>query len=571
MRIRSWRSSGWLALAVTACATGGSPGGGAEADPGATPALLPEPGTETRPTGDRAHVDVHRYHLAIDLTDPASGEFRGDAWLALTLAAGSEFIELDYAGPPIATVHMGPEEAPFTREGPILRVGPLEPAPAARDLRIRVRYGGVPQNGLFFGEDVNGDPAVFADNWPNRARWWFPSNDHPSDKATARFEITVPEGFAAIANGRHVETREAPDGVTWVWETHPDAPIPTYTMVLGMARFEDRVLGEAACGRAPAVTDGECVPVSVWALAGDGEYGVERFSRAPDMLDYYTGLVGAYPYEKLAHVESSTRFGGMENSSAIFYARAGWAERRMGEGVIAHETAHQWFGDAVTPASWYHLWVSEGLASYFGPLYFRARDGEAAFRDRMEAARETMLGSDVIGQAIVDSSTNDLFSLLNANNYQKGAWVLHMLRGRVGDEPFFRGIRAYFEGHRHGLGDTEGLRHALEEASGASLEAFFEQWVRSPGVPYLEAEWWQEGDDLYLSVAQVQPREWPTFELRTDVEILRADGYRIRRAIELSEREQTVRLGGDGGARELVLDPDGWLLARIDLRRRTAR
>jgi len=560
----------WAALAVSACATGGTPGTGAGTDPGAPPATLPEPGTELRASVERGRVDVERYMLAIDLGDPASGEFRAVASLELTLAPGREFIELDYAGPRIESVLLAGQEIRFAREGAILRVGPLGPEPVARDLSLLVRYGGAPEDGLFFGQDGNGDPAVFADNWPNRARWWFPANDHPSDKATVRFEITVPAGYEAIANGRHVETRESPDGLTWVWETHPDAPIPTYTMVLGVARFEERALGEAACGRAPAVTGADCVPVSVWALAGDGEYGAERFARAPDMLDYYSELVGPYPYEKLAHVESSTRFGGMENSSAIFYARTGWEERRMGEDVIAHETAHQWFGDAVTPGSWYHLWVSEGFASYFGPLYFRARDGEAAFRERMAAARETVLGSAVAGQAIVDSSTNDLFALLNANNYQKGAWVLHMLRGRLGDEAFFRAIRDYYSRRLHGLSDTEGLKLALERASGRTLDEFFEQWVYSPGHPRLEIEWWEEGGDLYLSVAQRQPETWPTFQLRTEVELLRADGTRIRRSIELSEREQTVRLGGDGGARDLTIDPDGWLLASLEVRRRPA-
>jgi len=570
VRTRSWRASVWLGVAVSACATGGTvPGGAVAGDPGAPPALLPEPGIELRPVAERSSIDVQAYVLAIDLSDPASGEFGAEVSIRLRLHPGSESLDLDFAGPRIESVHIGGQEVPFTRDGAVLRVGPLIPSTTARDLELRIRYGGAPQNGLFFGEDVNGDPAVFADNWPNRARWWFPSNDHPSDKATARFEITVPSGYAAVANGRHVETRDTSSGATWVWETDPAAPIPVYTMVIGVARFEERELGDAACGQVAVTGDG-CVPISVWALAGDGEYGAQRFSRARDMVDVYSGLIGPYPYEKLAHVESSTRFGGMENSSAIFYARAGWEGHDMGEGVIAHETAHQWFGDAVTPASWYHLWVSEGFASYFGPLYFEKRDGEAVFREQMDRARRTVLDSEVIGRAMVDSSTNDLFSLLDANAYQKGAWVLHMLRGRMGDDAFFRGIRDYFSAHRNDVSDTDGVRAALERASGRDLEAFFDQWVYSPGVPRLEVEWWPDGDDLYLSIAQRQPAEWPTYQLKLDVEVLRADGYRDRRTIELSEREQTVRLGGDASARDITLDPDGWVLMSAEVRRRSS-
>lgn len=534
----------------------------------------PDPGIELRRPADRAGFDIAHYRLELDLSRPASGAFGAVATLRGELAAGADQVDLDFIGLTVASVTMDGLAVEFGRGGSVLTVGPFEAAAAEVEREIRIEYGGAPENGLFFGEDRDGEPAVFADNWPNRARWWFPSNDHPLDKATARFEVLAPEGYEVIANGRLVETRPGAEGGTvWVWETDPGAPIPSYTMVVGMARFERRPLGGAGCGLSPAAPRPEgggeaCAAVSVWALAGDGDYGAERFSRAPDMLDFYTELIGPYPYEKLAHVESSTRFGGMENSSAIFYGRGAWEERRMGEGVIAHETAHQWFGDAVSPASWSHLWVSEGFASYFGPLYFEARDGTEVFQALMTASREVAVGSDVVGQAIVDSSSNQLFDLLNRNNYQKGAWVLHMLRRQVGDEAFFQGIRDYYAGHLHDVALTDDVRAAFERASGRELGWFFDQWVHGPGHPQLEVEWGPDAEDLVLSVRQVQPAEWPVFTLDLDFEVEGGGADGRRASVRVDSREATLRIPGAARADGVRFDPDVSVLATAELRRR---
>ncbi len=568
-----------IALLAGGCASGSSDGFRPSPTPVERPTVnastvLPEPGVELRSVRDRLGFDVQHYDLSIDLSRPASGEFEATATLRGEAAPGIDRIGLDFAGLDIRSVELDGEPIAHERRGAVLTVGPFEPSRGARIREIRIEYGGTPENGLFFGEDADGEPTIFADNWPNRARWWFPSNDHPYDKATVRFVVTVPDGYAVIANGvQDGPQRPVGDGLTrWVWATDPEVPIPSYTMVIGVAPFEYRALGAVACGRSPAAQpvrgSGRCAPVSVWALAGDGDYGAERFARAPDMLDYYSELVGPYPYEKLAHVESSTRFGGMENSSAIFYGRGGWEARRMGEGVIAHETAHQWFGDAVSPASWYHIWVSEGFASYFGPLYFEARDGVEAFRALMRSSRETAVTSDVVGQAIVDSSSNQLFDLLNRNSYQKGAWVLHMLRGRLGDDAFFRGIQDYYRRHLHGAADTEDVRAAMERASDQDLGGFFDQWVYSPGHPRLEIAWSGDGADLVASVVQGQPVEWPTFDFEFELEIEGGERDGERETVRMSSREKSVRIAGAGDATDIVFDPDVSVLATAEVRRR---
>lgn len=538
--------------------------------------VLPEPGTELRDPAERAPVDVLHYDLEIDLLE--LDESRISAVATLTLRSTAVEVPLDFVGLTVDSVRSGGRHVPFRHDGAVLRL-----ALDRGEHEVAIHYGGKPRNGLFFEPDGQGDPTAFADNWPNRARWWFPANDHPSDKATVEFELAVPaspeSSNTAIANGvlERVDLRS--DRRAWLIRWASDVPIPTYTMVIGVARFQRAVIGQAACGDAPAAAFGrDCASVWIWTLPGDSAYGVERFARAPDMVDYYTELIGAYPYEKLAHVESSTRFGGMENSSAIFYARGGWEGRRMGEGVIAHETAHQWFGDAVTPADWHHLWVSEGFASYFGPLYFADRDGEEALRERLEAARQAILASNATERPVVDPTTNDLFSLLNTNSYQKGAWFLHMTRGLMGDEAFFAAIRTYYETHEHGVATTADVRRAFEahhEGEDADMRSWFDQWLYRPGYPQLEVEWAVESagatrDELSLAVdiRQTQPAEWPTFTFPLWFEAELEDGRVQKYIVVIKDRSRSFSYDVPGPVRALRIDPDGWLLKTLELRSR---
>ena len=178
----------------------------------------------------------------------------------------------------------------------------------------------------------------------------------------------------------------------------------------------------------------------------------------------------------------------MENASAIFYADAPFHGRGLQEGIIAHETAHQWFGDAVTEKSWPHLWLSEGFATYFAALYTQHAHGDSAFLGEMARLRGQILSDtgSVPRRPVIDTVETNLLDLLNTNSYQKGAFVLHMLRSQLGDSAFFRGLRDYYIAHKDGNALSDDLRAALERASGKDLRAFFDQWLRRPGYPEVE-------------------------------------------------------------------------------------
>ena len=511
--------------------------------------------------------DVLHYDLELSLHEDR-GDFDARARIVVAPPADPEApMEFDLVGLAVHAIEVDGVRTPFEYADGKLRV--FAPPGATGTVEVAVAYGGTPDDGLILRDNVHGDPAAFADNWPNRARFWFPSVDHPSDKATVEYTIHAPAAWQVIANGT-IAAPPTPTGDdalggaagrrTWRWTT--SVPIPSYTMVVGGADLAVRQVGLAACGNSPVSprSDG-CTRVSYWVYPQDTENAARIFRRAAEMVDFFTDLIGPYPYEKLANVQSATRFGGMENSSAIFYTEQGIAEGRNMEGTVSHEIAHQWFGDSVTESEWYDLWLSEGFATYFGALFFEEADGPADFRNMMEGNRQRVLASTDVNRPVVDREETNLFSLLNANNYPKGAWVLHMLRGMLGDEAFFAGIRSYYARFRDGVASTSDFRAVMEEVSGSDLGWFFEQWLYRPGYPVVTSEttWDADAGEAEVTVRQTQQADWPAFRLPLDIGF-EVNGSAERRRVEVTGREQTFRIPLEAAPSATTLDPEGHLL-----------
>jgi aminopeptidase N len=260
-------------------------------------------------------------------------------------------------------------------------------------------------------------------------------------------------------------------------------------------------------------------PLTYYVPGADRDVAMKGFAPAIPSVQYFHEIVAPYPYEKLALIVGATQFGGMENSSAIVFTSTMFdpkprakISRRFGipngtVSLIAHEIAHQWFGDSVTESTWADLWLSEGFATYFAGLFVERYEGPEAFRDYMKQAAQTVFEYEKKSLTpIFDRDTENLMSLLNPNNYQKGAWVLHMLRSSLGDEVFFRGIRDYYQAHEDRTASTEDLRTALEQASGKDLKGFFQRWVYGVGHPkYKVSIDFQEQGVLRVFLRQVQP------------------------------------------------------------------
>ena len=427
---------------------------------------------------------------------------------------------------------------------------------AGDTVQTRIRYHGWPKDGLVIRRQ--GDAiTVFADNWPDRAHNWFPGQDHPSDKATVAFHIEAPPGHRVIANGRLLRVDSLPGGKTQ-WHYELDRPVSTYHMVIGIAKFAVTPLGQGGC----AV---QCIPVSVWALPADSAKAQIPFRRAVEIVDWLQSMVGPFPYPSLAHVESSTIFGGMENATAIFYDERAMGQGTMSEATVAHETAHQWFGDAVTEADWHHLWLSEGFATYLSAEWQGHADGDSARRAAFAGMRESVIKSPVTERPIIDPAATDLMKLLNSNNYPKGALVLRALQGVVGDSAFWTGLRSYQRRFRDGVALSSDFAAVMREASGKDLTTFFREQLTQPGYPKLEVKsnYNVSRKELTLTVTETQAEGWGTYTLPQLAFSL--DGV-VRRA-DVAGRSTTIVFKDVPRApREVQVDPDHWWLLEASVR-----
>lgn len=395
-------------------------------------------------------------------------------------------IDFDFGEMPITSVTVAGKPARYQRTSNTLDVMLPAAARNGAELKIAISYHGRPKDGLILANDGDGKPSATGDNWPNRVHHWIPALDHPSAKAAVSFNVSAPTHYQVIANGKLGTVTRS--GAISFWRFQEGKAIPPYCMIVAV--------NQGAIIDSP---DKSVTNLFYNVPHRDAEYAPKGFSPAAPSLAYFSQTIAPYPYEKLALIVGATQFGGMENSGAIVFAstifnlrpnekmstRFGIPERI--EALVAHEIAHQWFGDSVTPSTWADLWLSEGFATYFAALFIEKHDGADAFREYMRNQAANYLAYQKQRSApLHDTETQDLMKLLNPNNYEKGAWVLHMLRKRLGDEAFFRGLRNFYNAHREANATSEDLRAALEKSSGTNLRTFFARWIYGSGHPVYE-------------------------------------------------------------------------------------
>ncbi len=446
------------------------------------------------------------YLIDISLNDRLS-EISAAARINILILKQTNLIDLDFGDLTTRSVTLNSKPLPFTHKDGKLTVTLPELLTRGMRLTLVVEYHGKPKDGLILTSDKDGKPSAVGDNWPNRVHHWIPSFDHPSAKATVTFNITASAREEVVANGKldHVETT-ASGQRTWTYSE--GVPIPPYCMIIGVGQFAKIEPAQKTL-----------TPLVYYVPQSDAPVAQQGFGPTIPSLEYFSQTIAPYPYEKLAMIVGATRYGGMENSSAIVFtsnlltrppATVGMSKvygiPAGNVTLIAHEIAHQWFGDSVSGATWADLWLSEGFATYFAGLFIQRYEGEEVFQQYMKNAAASVFSYEKNAQRpIYDRDTEDLMKLLNANTYQKGAWVLHMLRSYLGDEAFFLGIRRYYEAHKNSTATTEDLIAALERVSGKPLGNFFARWVYDTGHPEYELAWaWQGRRSLRLVLKQTQ-------------------------------------------------------------------
>jgi aminopeptidase N len=415
-------------------------------------------------------------------------------------------------------------------------------------ITINIFYKGIPDDGLIISKNKYGDKTFFADNWPNRAHHWIPCIDDPADKASFEFIVTAPSPYRVISNGTKTEEKETGDGKKLThWKE--DISLSTKVMVIGVSRFAVKTFEDSPPG----------IPVSAWVYPQDSLPGFRNYSVAPSILKFLTRYIGPYPYEKLANVQSKTIFGGMENASAIFYEETSASLFQNIESLLAHEIAHQWFGDMASEKSFPHLWLSEGFATYLTHIYIESKYGADSLNQEMKNDRgdiiEFVKGSD---RPVVDS-VSPLMGLLNANSYQKGGWILHMLRRQLGDTIFHNIIKSYYAMYAGKNADTRDFQKVCEKESGKDLHVFFDQWLYSPGLPKLDVEWNYDEKNKKVSI-KVKQLQNNSFQFPLGIKMQGGSGKIQLETLNVTSQDQQFLLPAKERPAQISLDPSVSLL-----------
>ena len=501
------------------------------------------------------------------------------------LQAGVNVLTLDAADLDIDRVELvraeSSAELDFSVEDRMLQIAlPVGLAPDD-DLAVRISYEARPNTGLyFFAESKTRTAEAWNYGEGGRHYNWLPMYNDTNERFAVDFRITVDEPYVVLGNGMQQETKRNRDGSrTFHWLQ--DEQIPNYLLALNIGEFVEVPLADAEVGQRK-------IPLSVWTHVGDEDSAAFSFSKTPRMVEYFSELLGYdYVWPKYDQMTLRNFWGAMETTGMVGFTEGSlhyeggltdnapqlheafptWTT----EVTIAHELAHHWFGDLVTCRSLASIWLNESFATYMHTVW----NGHAYGKDDLTYQRwrylQRYLGYikrtgevrpleyfhyDVSGDMYTEEIT-----------YLKGALVLHLLRHALGDQDFYRGVNSYLESHAFSEVDSFDFQRSLENASGANLKWFFEDWIRGGGgypalsVSYL---WVPERNELDLTIAQVQaiqPFE-SYFDVPIDIEIITAGGSRVH-TVRLHEYALNVALPAESEPLAVVVDKGNWLIADI--------
>jgi aminopeptidase N len=412
-------------------------------------------------------IDVREYRLDL-LVDPDLGEIvTATAEILAHALRDLPAVHLDLIGLAVRAVRVDGVEVPARRDGPKLIVQPPQPLRGGTDFVVAVDYGGRPEPFRIPGFDTPAGWVVTAEGvhvvaQPDGARTWFPSNDHPSDKATFTIAVTVPAPFVAVANGSLVERVSVADGARFVWRM--DEPMATYlaTVVVGeLVEVEQRVAGR--------------VRIRDYLPADLADPPPAPLRRAPDMLEFLETWFGPYPFSTYGHVVVPDFAIALETQTMAVLGRLAIDDR-----TVVHELAHQWFGNSVSVATWQDVWLSEGFASFAELLWIEHDAGSDAML--AEVRRRHAVLSARPHRPIIDPGLDELFGIAV---YWRGSLTLHALRLAIGDETLREVLTIYAARFEHGNASTADFVAVAEEVSGVDLVPLFEAWLRDVDLPPL--------------------------------------------------------------------------------------
>ncbi len=510
-------------------------------------------------------IDIQHYSFNIGLSD-STDLIYGDAQITVMFKkAGIQNFRLDLTnkttdrkgkGMEIDGIKIAGMPIVYTHQNDEVIISLPKPSTANATIVFTITYKGIPNDGLRIGATKFGDRSFFSENWPNKTRNWLPTVDHPSDKATSEFIVTTPAHYKVVSNGLLL-AESALGNNTKLTHWKQSVPVSSWLFVLGVADFAVKYVDQF---------NGKSI--QTWVYTTNKDAGFYDFDEpTKKVLEFYSSYVGPFAYEKLANIQSVISGGGMETSSAIFYAENlinGKREIRTRD-VVIHEIAHQWFGNAVTETTWDDAWLSEGFATFFTLLFIENEYGKEAYTKGIIKAKKTVfdLALKMPDFSIVSPRSAEKEPVTSGITYEKGAWVLHMLRNLVGDVNFQKGIRAYYEKFYNGNATTDDFRIAMEKASKKDLKIFFNQWLYQPINPVINAIWQYDAANKKITI-QLEQTQMGDIVFTTPVEIgFYAIGSNTPTILKmnLSKKQQEQSFAVNGVPEKIILDPNNILLS----------
>lgn len=512
-------------------------------------------------------VDVE--HLKLDMTPNfADRTIAGTATLSFKpIAQPLPLLELDAVGIEVEAVSsQGADIAGFQVTEEKLQITFVAPIEPARQATVSIRYHAQPENGLYFRTPEMGykpgDTQVWSQGEPEMHRFWFPCYDYPNERFSSEVICHVPDGMTVISNGVLVAQEKVQGGLsTWHWKQ--EKPHVNYLVAMAAGyfhRLEDK---------------SGSVPLMLYVPPSEKDQAGNAFRDTRKIIEFYQRETGiAFPWDKYAQVYCLDFVaGGMENTSCTFQA-AGLLFQDDTEQLTtlhrldAHETAHQWFGDLVTCRDWAHLWLNEGFASYYTVLYEEQKNGHDAMLYALWREAQRVLEKPD-ARPTVWRDYQDPMDQFDQRIYPKGAWILHMIRSRLGPDLYRHCIQTYLERHRNGIATTDDLMDILEEQSGLSFDQFADQWLYHGGVPELKADYaWDSATKMArLTIRQTQKpaTEGMLYRLDMPVRFVMKDKSSILNfKITLAKSEEDFYFPLPEAPAVVRLDPEYTLLAKVD-------
>ena len=511
------------------------------------------------------NIDILNYKFEIHLND-TSDIIYGSADIALNIKDSEDRVRLDLIsqgkdgkGMEVKKVSFNGSEVSYSHDNDVLLIETGAFEYTSRDI-INVVYSGMPITGLIIGPNMHGDRTFFSDNWPNKARNWLPLVDHPYDKSTAEFVVIAPNHYQVISNGLLVEETNLNKELK---KTHwkQSVPISCWLYALGVAEFA-----------VDYVDYFEGKSIQTWVYKQDRDNGFYDFKiPTKHTMEFFSDYIGPFAYEKLANVQSNSVKGGMESATAIFYSDVSVTGDRSvrWRNVVIHEVAHQWFGNCVTEYDWDDVWLSEGFATYFTLMFREHAYGRDDFVNGLNDAKRLVYNHYKTDKesSIVHNNLKEMKDVLTYSlQYQKGAWVLHMLRNYIGEDNFRKGIRNYYKKYYNSTTTTNQFKTEMEVVSGMNLDTFFDQWLYKGGNMVLDGNWKfdEKKGRIEVNLNQVQ-NDGYLFEMPVELGISYNDKNLEKiQTVKLEKEKGRFYIASDSKPISIKIDPNTKLLAIWD-------